>query len=60
MDENRQPISAWVDGPQFVIEKNEGLDNIFVNDAPRKIAIDGVIYILRGDKIYTIQGQEVK
>ncbi len=28
--------------------------------APRKITIDGVIYILRGEKVYTLTGQEVR
>ena len=45
------------------IEKShEGIEDIPASDssAPRKILIDNVIYILRGDKIYTVQGQEVK
>ena len=39
-----------------------GIEDIPVSDspAPRKILIDNVIYILRGDRIYTITGQEVK
>lgn len=28
--------------------------------SPRKILIDNVIYIIRGDKIYSITGQEVR
>ena len=28
--------------------------------APRKITIDGVIFILRGEKVYTLTGQEVR
>ncbi len=39
---------------------HEGLEDIDVSSAPHKIFIDGVIYILRGDKTYTLQGQEVK
>ena len=39
----------------------EGIEDIVVDpNAPRKILIDNVIFILRGDHIYTIQGQEVK
>ena len=43
-------------------DKSEGIEDIHIDasDALRKIMIDNVIYILRGDKIYTIQGQEVK
>lgn len=39
----------------------EGIDDIHINAIkPQKIVVDGQILILRGDKIYTIQGQEVK
>jgi uncharacterized repeat protein (TIGR02543 family) len=38
---------------------HEGLENIDASSAPRKIVIDNVIYILRGDKTYTLTGQEV-
>ena len=42
-------------------EKNQGIDDIVVDtDAPRKVLIDNVIYILRGDKVYTTTGQEVR
>ena len=56
------PISNYVYGPTFTvtIANEEGLDDIDASSAPRKILIDGVIYILRGDKIYTTSGQEVK
>lgn len=40
---------------------NEGIEDVQVNGStPNKIMTDGQIYILRGNKIYTIQGQEVK
>ena len=39
----------------------EGVEDIYTKDTtPHKILIDGQIYILRGDKTYTLQGQEVK
>jgi hypothetical protein len=38
-----------------------GIDGIDADgSAPKKILLDGTIYILRGDKTYTLQGQEVK
>lgn len=39
---------------------HEGLEDIDASSAPRKIVIDNVIYILRGDKTYTLTGQELK
>ena len=42
--------------------KSEGIEDLYMDGetAPRKILIDDVIYILRGNKTYTLQGQEVK
>ena len=63
-NENRQQITEWVDGPSFEIhDPHEGLDQLplqGVGGPARKILRDGQIFILRGDKIYTITGQEVK
>jgi hypothetical protein len=42
-------------------DKHEGLVNINGQSSNvRKVMIDGVIYILRGDKTYTSDGVEVK
>lgn len=38
----------------------EGIDDIEASTVPRKILRDGQIYILRGDRTYTVTGQEVK
>lgn len=61
---NRAP-KANVAGRSNVVDRRnagEGIEDIYIDtsDAPRKIMVDNVIYILRGDKIYTITGQEVK
>ena len=37
-----------------------GVNNISTTNAPQKIMSNGEIFILRGDKTYTLQGQEVK
>lgn len=42
-------------------EKTEGIEDIEIDaNLPRKAIRDGKVYILRGDKIYTVTGQEVK
>ena len=38
----------------------EGIENVLAPEAATKVLIDGHIYILRGEKIYTITGAEVK
>jgi len=44
-----------------VSKDTTGINNVQSDHVPiTKVLIDGQIYILRGDKIYTVQGQEVK
>lgn len=61
---NRAPKANRAGRSNVVDRRNaeEGIEDIHIDtsDAPRKIMVDNVIYILRGDKIYTITGQEVK
>ena len=38
----------------------EGIERVESASAPQKTLINGQIYILRGDRVYTLQGQEVK
>lgn len=65
-NENRQQITEWVDGPSFEIhDPHEGIENTPYPSGEgwveaRKILRDGQILILRGEKVYTITGQEVK
>ena len=41
-------------------ETPEGFEDISAEgSAPQKVMIDGQIYILRGERVYTLQGQEV-
>ena len=61
---NRAPQATYSGRSNVVDRRNaeEGIEDILIDpsDAPRKIMVDNVIYILRGDKIYTITGAEVK
>ena len=42
-------------------QKSQGLDEVQSNDVKcTKVLIDGEIFILRGDKIYTLTGQKVR
>ena len=38
----------------------EGLENIYTSEPVQKVMIDQKVFILRGDKTYTLTGQEVK
>ena len=41
-------------------DNTEGIDEILVTEGATKLYLDGVIYILRGEKVYTVTGQEVR
>ncbi len=47
---------------QWEVTSATGIEDVHMDasSTPRKIMIDNIIYILRGGKIYTIQGLEVK
>ena len=49
-------ISMGVNAPQIAT----GIDAVETSDAPRKIMIDGTMYILRGEKMYDATGRLVK
>ena len=38
----------------------EGFENIYTSEPVQKVIIDQKVYILRGEKVYTLTGQEVK
>ncbi len=38
----------------------EGFENIYTSEPVQKVIIDQKVYILRGEKVYSITGQEVK
>ena len=53
-------ISDWAEGPQFeVTVKGQGFETTKDEVQSVKIYRNGRFYILRGDAIYTIQGQKV-
>jgi hypothetical protein len=42
------------------INPGQGIKNIVVTEKARKIVVDGVIYIVRDNKIFTLQGTQVR
>ncbi len=44
----------------FTTGGEQGIENINTSSNIYKVALDGQILILRGDKTYTLTGQEIK
>ena len=58
----RVQTAAALTGRSNIVKREQlqGIEDIVVDaDTPMKIVIDNVIYILRGDKIYTVDGRQV-
>ena len=59
-DANNQPIATYSGEFTTTGEIATGIDNIQGNEVQsKKFVRDGQIFILRGDKIYTLTGQEI-
>ena len=57
-DENSETLfSQTID---FTMPTSQGIEDVGFYTAPQKVMKNGQIFILRGDKIYTITGAEVK
>ena len=54
--------SNQVRASQIVVtlEGSTGVENILASDVPEKVLMDGQIYIVRGENVYTILGAQVK
>ena len=48
-----------INGVLTVVD-TEAIDNVITDVVPHKIIKDGQVLILRGEKVYTLQGQEVR
>lgn len=55
-----QNADTWKEFNPILPIFSEGMDLNRIGDFVTKIQRDGQIYILRGEKVYTLQGQEVK
>lgn len=47
-------------GAKAVVLNGEGIQNIVLTEKAQKIMVDGVIYIIRDNKIYNLQGTQVR
>lgn len=62
LDTKGTPLSEWVYADAtMVVTKTEGVEDVHnVNKQGIKVLREGQIHIIRGDKTYTITGQEMK
>ena len=60
-DSNEQDVATY--SGEFTTtgeDEPQGVDNTSIESITTKLLRDNQIFILRGEKVYTLQGQEVK
>ncbi len=59
--DNPRTITVIGDAEYTALFKSaEGLENIYTSEPVQKVMIDQKVYILRGDKVYTVDGRKVR
>ena len=43
-----------------LLEKAQGIENVTLTEKAQKVVVDGVIYIIRDNKLYNLQGAQVR
>lgn len=59
--EGTKDYYEFASGAQLtLLQKAEGIENITLTEKAQKVVVDGVMYIIRDNKLFTIQGTEVR
>lgn len=59
--EGTKDYYEFASGAQLtLLQKAEGIENIQLTEKAQKVVVDGVMYIIRDNKLFTIQGTEVR
>jgi len=53
-------LAETVAGGTLVIEAEEGIENIVLTQKTQKVVVDGVVYIIRDNKLFNVLGTQVK
>lgn len=53
-------LYAWMEGMPEPEPEPTAVENVVVNTKAQKVMIDGVLYIVRDNKMYNVQGAELK
>ena len=59
-DTNERVIATYEGSFETNGTMEDGIEDVQTSVAPKKVVRDGQIYILRGEKVFTLQGVEVK
>ena len=59
--EKTKDYYEFASGAQLtLLQKAEGIENITLTEKAQKVVVDGVMYIIRDNKLFTVQGTEVR
>ena len=60
LDIHDSELYAWMEGMPEPEPELTAVENVVVNTKAQKVMIDGVLYIVRDNKMYNVQGAELK
>ena len=60
LDIHDSELYAWMEGMPEPEPEVTAVENVVVNTKAQKVMIDGVLYIVRDNKMYNVQGAELK
>ncbi|MBO4690536.1 MAG: hypothetical protein J5621_06640 [Paludibacteraceae bacterium] len=54
--------SAYVNegGEATIIEKGQGIENVVLTEKAQKVMVDGVVYVIRNNKMFDLMGNQVR
>ena len=53
-------IAIDLDGTHFAACAEEGIENVVLTEKAQKVVVDGVMYIVRDNKMFNVQGAQVR
>ena len=55
-------IELDLSGAEYVWKANwtEGIENVVLTESAQKVVVDGVLYIIRDNKMYNVHGAQVR
>lgn len=63
LDDKQNALSEWAEGKPFditIVDQPTALDSTESKPAARKVIVNGVVYIVCGDKVYDILGTQIR
>jgi hypothetical protein len=59
-NEEKNKVEQDLSGAEFAWSASQGIENIVLTEKAQKVMVDGVMYIIRDNKLYNVHGTQVR